>query len=83
LVATNPSVKRKGATVPYTALNDHMFSYMSKKGKLAARSARSIPEKMQRQIGRSLWRSPTRVRRSSSLVAFLYAGVKEVLRHPL
>jgi hypothetical protein len=37
LVATNPSVKRKGATVPYTSLNGHMFSYMSKDGKLALR----------------------------------------------
>jgi hypothetical protein len=37
LVATNPSVKRKGATVPYTSLNGHMFSYMSKQGRLALR----------------------------------------------
>jgi hypothetical protein len=37
LVATNPSVKRKGVTVPYTSLNGHMFSYMSKEGKLALR----------------------------------------------
>lgn len=26
LVATNPSVERKGATHPYTSLNGHMFS---------------------------------------------------------
>jgi hypothetical protein len=37
LVATNPSVKRKGATVPYTSLNGHMFSYLSGEGKLALR----------------------------------------------
>jgi TfoX/Sxy family transcriptional regulator of competence genes len=37
LVATNPSVQRKGATVPYTSLNGHMFSYLSKQGKLALR----------------------------------------------
>jgi hypothetical protein len=37
LVATNPSVERKGATVPYTSLNGHMFSYLSKDGKLALR----------------------------------------------
>ncbi|MBZ5619622.1 MAG: hypothetical protein LAQ69_13000 [Acidobacteriia bacterium] len=37
LVATNPNVKRKGATVPYTSLNGHMFSYLSKEGKLALR----------------------------------------------
>ncbi len=37
LVATNPSIERKGATVPYTSLNGHMFSYLSKEGKLALR----------------------------------------------
>ena len=37
LVATNPKIERKGATVPYTSLNGHMFSYMSKEGKLALR----------------------------------------------
>jgi hypothetical protein len=37
LVATNPLVERKGATVPYTSLNGHMFSYLSKAGKLALR----------------------------------------------
>jgi len=37
LVATNPSVQRKGATVPYTSLNGHMFSYLSKQGKVALR----------------------------------------------
>jgi hypothetical protein len=37
LVATNPDVERKGATVPYTTLNGHMFSYLSKEGKLALR----------------------------------------------
>lgn len=37
LVATNPNVERKGAAVPYTSLNGHMFSYLSKEGKLALR----------------------------------------------
>jgi hypothetical protein len=37
LVATRPGVERKGATVPYTSLNGHMFSYLSKEGKLALR----------------------------------------------
>jgi hypothetical protein len=37
LVATNPLVERKGDTVPYTSLNGHMFSYLSKEGKLALR----------------------------------------------
>ena len=37
LVATNPSVDRKGATMPYTSLNGHMFSFLTKEGKLALR----------------------------------------------
>ena len=37
LVATNPKVDKKGATVPYTSVNGHMFSYLSKAGKLALR----------------------------------------------
>ena len=37
LVAANPKIERKGATVPYTSLNGHMFSYLSKEGKLALR----------------------------------------------
>ncbi len=37
LVATNPKIELKGATVPYTALNGNMFSYLSKEGKLELR----------------------------------------------
>lgn len=37
LVAGNPDIERKGAAVPYTSLNGHMFSYLSKAGKLALR----------------------------------------------
>ena len=37
LVATNPQVKRKGATMPYTSVNGHMFSLLTKSGTLALR----------------------------------------------
>src|SRR5262245_13347911 len=37
LVATNPAVERKGATMPYTSLNGHMFSFLTKAGTLARR----------------------------------------------
>jgi len=30
VVATVPGVERKGATIPYTSLNGHMFSYLGK-----------------------------------------------------
>lgn len=37
LVATNPRIERKGATMPYTSLNGHMFSFLTKTGTLALR----------------------------------------------
>ncbi|HLK56279.1 MAG TPA: hypothetical protein VKU00_06930 [Chthonomonadaceae bacterium] len=35
LVATNPEVERKGASVPYTSHNGHMFTYLDATGTLA------------------------------------------------
>jgi hypothetical protein len=29
IIATQPDVKRKGATMPYTSLNGHMFSFLT------------------------------------------------------
>ncbi len=37
LIATNPRIERRGATVPFTALNGHMFSYLGKTGEMALR----------------------------------------------
>jgi TfoX/Sxy family transcriptional regulator of competence genes len=37
LVATNPQVQRKGATMPCTSVHGHMFSFMTKTGTLALR----------------------------------------------
>ncbi len=37
LVATNLNVERKGATMPYTSVNGHMFSLLTKTGTLALR----------------------------------------------
>ncbi len=37
LIATNPNVDRKGATMPYTSVNGHMFSFLTKEGIMALR----------------------------------------------
>jgi hypothetical protein len=37
LIATNPGVERKGATVPYTSANGTMFSFLTANGTLALR----------------------------------------------
>ena len=37
LIAAAPGVERKGATLPYTSVNGHMFSFLSESGSLALR----------------------------------------------
>ena len=37
VIGTVKGVQRKGASVPYTSLNGHMFSYLAKDGSLALR----------------------------------------------
>ncbi len=37
LIATNPAIERKGATIPYTSHNGHMFSLMDDDGNLGLR----------------------------------------------
>ena len=39
LVATHSASERKGDTIPYTSLNGHMYSYISKDGVVALRLA--------------------------------------------
>jgi ABC-type transporter MlaC component len=38
-VATNPNIERKGAAMPYTSVNGHMFSLLTKDGQLIIRLA--------------------------------------------
>jgi hypothetical protein len=37
LVATNPEIECKGASMPYTSLNGHMFSFLMEDGTMALR----------------------------------------------
>lgn len=37
LIATKPSIERKGAAMPYTSVNGHMFSFLTPAGQLALR----------------------------------------------
>ncbi|MBI9046405.1 MAG: hypothetical protein JEZ06_18085 [Anaerolineaceae bacterium] len=44
LVATNSLVERKGANNPYTSMNGHMFSFLSKEGEVALRLPKEAKE---------------------------------------
>jgi hypothetical protein len=37
LIATNPSIERKGDTNPYTSINGHMFTHLDQTGTLGLR----------------------------------------------
>jgi hypothetical protein len=45
LIATNPDIERKGKTMPYTSLNGHMFTYLSKEGQMGIRLSPEDREK--------------------------------------
>lgn len=37
LIASNPDIERKGVTNPYTSVNGHMFTHLSKTGTMGLR----------------------------------------------
>ena len=37
LIEKNPAIERKGKTTPYTSINGHMFSFLSKSGEMGLR----------------------------------------------
>jgi len=55
LVATNPAVELKGATMPYTSLNGNMFTVLSKKGILAMRLPQGPREAFLKKYRSVLW----------------------------
>src|SRR4030095_4527773 len=44
VIATNPSIERKGDTMPYTSLNGNMFSFLAKGGSLGFRLSKEDRE---------------------------------------
>ncbi|MFT5265293.1 MAG: hypothetical protein ACI8YQ_004044 [Polaribacter sp.] len=40
LIAANPAIERKGKSMPYTSVNGHMFSFLSKEGTMGLRLSR-------------------------------------------
>ena len=55
LVATIPEVECKGATIPYTAINGNMFSYLHPSGSVALRLAAVDREKFLKKYETTLF----------------------------
>jgi TfoX/Sxy family transcriptional regulator of competence genes len=57
LIATNPEIKRKGFTNPYTSVNGHMFSHLSKTGTLGLRLPKEEREAFLEKYNTTLYES--------------------------
>jgi hypothetical protein len=68
LVATNPKIELKGATVPYTSHNGHMFSYLEKDGSLGLRLPKDVLEDFLKKYKTTLFLSYGIVKKEFALV---------------
>jgi len=57
LIGTNPDIERKGVSSPYTSVNGHMFSYLSKTGSLGLRLPKDEREAFLGQYNTTLFES--------------------------
>ena len=57
LIATHADIERKGATNPYTSLNGHMFTHLSKDGTLGLRLPKEAREAFLEKYNTSLYES--------------------------
>ena len=57
LIATNPNIKRKGVSMPYTSVNGHMFTILSKTGSLGVRLPKDKREAFLKKYNSNLYES--------------------------
>jgi hypothetical protein len=55
LIATLPGAERKGAALPYTALNGNMFTILSRKGVMGMRLSKDDRDAFLKEHGASLY----------------------------
>ena len=57
LIDTHPNIERKGKSMPYTSLNGHMFTYLSKSGSLGIRLSKEEREAFLEEYNTTLYES--------------------------
>ena len=57
LIASNPEIERKGVTNPYTSVNGHMFSHLSKTGTFGLRLPQEEREAFLQNYNTTLYES--------------------------
>jgi hypothetical protein len=82
LIGTIDGVERKGATVPYTSLNGHMFSYMTKDGSVALRLPKDAIEEFRTKYKTKLCEAYGVVQKEYVMVPDeLLKNTKELKKH--
>jgi hypothetical protein len=79
LIGTNPKIERKGATMPYTSLNGHMFSFIANDGTFGLRLPEQAREAFLRKYKTRLCEAHGAVLKEYVLVPDkLFKNVKEL-----
>ena len=82
LISTIDGVERKGATVPYTSLNGHMFSYLSNDGALNLRLPKGAIEEFLTKYKTKLCGAYGVVQKEYAVVPdSLFKNTKELKKH--
>ena len=82
LISTIDGVERKGATVPYTSLNGHMFSYLTKDGSLALRLPKDAIEEFLTKHKTKLCEAYGVIQKEYAMVPDeLFENTKELKKH--
>lgn len=61
LVGNNPDIERKGKTTPYTSINGHMFSFLSKNGTMGLRLSQNDRDEFMQHFDSQLMEQHGRV----------------------
>ena len=64
LIGSHPQIQRKGVSMPYTSVNGHMFSILSKSGTLGLRLPEGAREAFLEKYGTTLFESHGAVMRA-------------------
>ncbi len=81
MVATNPEVERKGATIPYTSHNGNMFPYLHASGRVALRLAEEDREKFLKKYKTTLFEAYGVVQKEYVTVPDALLNTKELKKY--
>lgn len=82
IIKTNPGIEQKGATIPYTSMNGHMFSFLDKAGSLCLRLPKEVKEDFLKKYKTTLCKSYETVLKEYVLVPEkLFENTKELKKY--